>query len=100
MRSNLEDSLNRNPKMPRNFPDIAGGWRKQPWIVNDHLFPVKKVVGMFDDNLRAIRAQIASAAGAYSAAAWNGPRSPSGTVASASAIAAKSAATCANRGPR
>jgi hypothetical protein len=35
----------------------------------------------------------------YSAAAWNGPRSPKGTVASASASAAKSAATCANRGP-
>ena len=32
----------------------------------------------------------------YSAAAWNGPRSPSGTLASASASSAKSAATCAN----
>ena len=36
----------------------------------------------------------------YSAAAWNGPRSPSGTCASASASAAKSVATCAKRGPR
>src|ERR1035437_745075 len=32
----------------------------------------------------------------YSAAAWNGPRSPSGTAASASAKLAKSLATCAN----
>ena len=36
----------------------------------------------------------------YSAAAWNGPRSPSGTCASASASAAKSVATRAKRGPR
>jgi hypothetical protein len=36
----------------------------------------------------------------YSAAAWNGPRSPSGTCASASARAAKSARTCAKRGLR
>jgi hypothetical protein len=36
----------------------------------------------------------------YSAAAWNGPRSPSGTAASASARLAKSATTWANRGPR
>jgi hypothetical protein len=38
--------------------------------------------------------------GAYSAAAWNDPRSPSGTAASASANAAKSLAICSNRGPR
>src|SRR6266480_6996187 len=36
----------------------------------------------------------------YSAAAWNGPRSPNGTAASAPARLAKSATTCANRGPR
>jgi hypothetical protein len=36
----------------------------------------------------------------YSAAAWNGPRSLSGTAASASARVAKSAATCSNRAPR
>jgi hypothetical protein len=36
----------------------------------------------------------------YSAAAWNGPRSPSGTAASASARLAKSEVTCANRAER
>ena len=37
---------------------------------------------------------------AYSAAAWNGPRSLSGTCASASASVVKSAATCAKRRER
>jgi hypothetical protein len=54
---NLEGPLNRNPKMPRSFPDIVGRWHEQPEIVNGALFPVKKIVGMFDDNLRAMSAQ-------------------------------------------
>ena len=36
----------------------------------------------------------------HSAAAWNGPRSPSGSSASVSASVTKSSVICANRGPR
>ena len=93
MGSNLEDSLNQKLKMHLSFPDMGKRRRKHPWIVNSALFPVRKIVRMFNDNLPAMPAQIAYGAGAYSAAAWNGPRSPSGTAASASAIAAKSATT-------
>jgi hypothetical protein len=83
--------------MPRSSPDIEEGGRQKLEIVNSALFPSRKIVRMLVDNLRTMPAYIART---YSAAAWNGPRSPSGTDASASATAAKSAATCANLGPR
>ena len=82
-----------------SFPEIVGRGCKQSQSVNVALFPLRKIVRILVDNLRAMPAHI-QASGLYSAAAWNGPRSPSGSAASVSAIAAKSAATWVNRGPR
>jgi hypothetical protein len=43
--------------MLRSCPDIVGAQPEQPKIVNGALFPVRKIVGLFDDNLRAMTAQ-------------------------------------------